>query len=264
VNRPVERAVAGASAAGEREKVVEVDSVVTRFGPAVVHDGVSLDVFRGEVVAIIGGSGSGKSVLLREIIGLLRPTAGRVRLLGTDVWAADESELEALRRRFGMLFQDGALFSSLSVAENVAVPLKEHTDVPDELIEPLVRVKLAMAGLPVSAADKMPSELSGGMRKRAALARALALEPEVLFLDEPTSGLDPISARSFDRMIEILNQDLGITVFIITHDLDTLYGIIDRVIVLGEGKLLAQGPVREVADVDHPWIREYFHSRAKV
>ncbi|MFZ5557542.1 MAG: ABC transporter ATP-binding protein [Pseudomonadota bacterium] len=264
MNNPVERAVTGGSAAADREKVVEVDSVVTRFGAAVVHDGVSFDVFRGEVVAVIGGSGSGKSVLLREIIGLLRPTAGRVRLLGTDVWSADEAELEALRRRFGMLFQDGALFSSLSVAENIAVPLKEHTDVPDDLIEPLVRVKLAMAGLPVSAADKMPSELSGGMRKRAALARALALEPEVLFLDEPTSGLDPISARSFDRMIEILNQDLGITVFIITHDLDTLYGIIHRVVVLGEGRLLAQGPVREVANFDHPWVREYFRSRAEV
>jgi phospholipid/cholesterol/gamma-HCH transport system ATP-binding protein len=236
--------------------------VVTRFGASVVHDGVSFDVGRGEIVAVIGGSGSGKSVLLREIIGLLRPTAGRVRLLGTDVWSADERTLEGLRRRFGMLFQDGALFSSLSVAENIAVPLKEHAGVPDDLIEPLVRVKLAMAGLPVSAADKMPSELSGGMRKRAALARALALEPEILFLDEPTSGLDPISARSFDRMMELLNQDLGITVFIITHDLDTLYGIIHRVIVLGEGRLLAAGPVREVARVDHPWIREYFHSRA--
>ena len=262
MNRPVEREVSGSRAGAEPEKVVEVDAVVTRFGSTVIHDGVTFDVLRGEIVAVIGGSGSGKSVLLREIIGLLRPTAGRVRLLGTDVWSADEPTLEGLRRRFGMLFQDGALFSSLSVAENIAVPLKEHAHVPDALLEPLVRVKLAMAGLPVSAADKMPSELSGGMRKRAALARALALEPEILFLDEPTSGLDPISARSFDRMMELLNQDLGITVFIITHDLDTLYGIIQRVIVLGEGRLLAAGPVREVAQVDHPWIREYFHSRA--
>ncbi|HSO06089.1 MAG TPA: ATP-binding cassette domain-containing protein [Pelomicrobium sp.] len=263
MNKPVDREVTEAQPAGDREKVVEVDSVVTRFGDSVIHDNVSFDVHRGEIVAVIGGSGSGKTVLLREIIGLLRPTSGQVRLLGTDVWSADERTLERLRQRFGMLFQDGALFSSLSVAENIAVPLKEHANMPDDLLEPLVRVKLAMAGLPTSAADKMPSELSGGMRKRAALARALALEPEILFLDEPTSGLDPISARSFDRMMQLLNQDLGISVFIITHDLDTLYGIIQRVIVLGEGRLLAAGPVREVAQVDHPWIREYFHSRAK-
>ncbi|PZP65092.1 MAG: ABC transporter ATP-binding protein [Azospira oryzae] len=249
------------AASPAREAVVEVDAVVTRFGASTVHDGVSFRVWRGEVVALIGGSGSGKSVLLREIIGLARPTAGRVRLLGTDVWTASEQELKRMRRRFGMLFQDGALFSSLSVAENIAVPIKEHTDVPEALIEPLVRIKLAMAGLPSSAADKMPSELSGGMRKRAALARALALEPEILFLDEPTSGLDPISARSFDRLIQLLNRDLGITVFIVTHDLDTLYGIIQRVLVLSDGKILADGPVREVARVDHPWVREYFHSR---
>jgi phospholipid/cholesterol/gamma-HCH transport system ATP-binding protein len=243
------------------EAVVEVEDLVARFGATTVHHGVSFQVRRGELVALIGASGSGKSVLVREIIGLLKPAAGRVRLLGTEVWSASERELEEMRRRFGMLFQDGALFSSLSVAENIAVPIKEHSDVPDELIEPLVRIKLAMAGLPSSAAAKMPSELSGGMRKRAALARALALDPEILFLDEPTSGLDPVTARGFDRLIQFLNRDLGITVFLVTHDLDTLFGIARRVLVLGDGKLLADGPVEEVAQVDDPWVREYFHSR---
>ncbi|MEW5707601.1 ABC transporter ATP-binding protein [Pelomicrobium sp. G1] len=243
------------------EAVVEVEDLVTRFGAATVHDGVSFQVRRGELAALIGASGSGKSVLVREIIGLLKPAAGRVRLLGTEVWSASERELEETRRRFGMLFQDGALFSSLSVAENIAVPIKEHTDIPDALIEPLVRIKLAMAGLPSSAAAKMPSELSGGMRKRAALARALALDPEILFLDEPTSGLDPVTARGFDRLIQFLNRNLGITVLLVTHDLDTLFGIARRVLVLGDGKLLADGPVEEVARVDDPWVREYFHSR---
>jgi phospholipid/cholesterol/gamma-HCH transport system ATP-binding protein len=244
--------------------VLEVEGVVTRFGANAVHDGVSFTVARGQVVAIIGGSGTGKSVLLREIIGLLRPTAGTVKLLGTDVWSAAPEALAKLRTRFGMMFQDGALFSSLTVAENVATPLKEHADVPPRLLDPLVRLRIAMAGLPPEAGAKMPSELSGGMRKRAAIARALALEPEVLFLDEPTSGLDPITARAFDGLLRVLCDDLGLTVIVVTHDLDTLLGIVDRLIVLARGRVLADAPVREVMELDDPWVQEYFSVRRMV
>ena len=241
--------------------VIEVDSVVTRFGRQTVHDGVSFSIPRGQIAALIGGSGSGKSVLVREIIGLHRPTAGSVQVLGTDIWSAREDELAAVRRRFGMLFQDGALFSSLTVAQNVATPLIEHVDVPPHLLGPLVRLRIALAGLPVEAATKMPSELSGGMRKRAAVARALALEPEVLFLDEPTSGLDPITARAFDRLLRFLCDDLGLTILVVTHDLDTLFGIVDRTIVLAGGKVIADGPVKEIMQVDDPWLQSYFRMR---
>ena len=244
------------------ETVLEVQDIVTRFGADVVHDGVGFTVRRGEVVALIGGSGTGKSVLLKEMIGLLRPTAGRVRLLGTDVWQSSEEEVNGLRRRFGMLFQDGALFSSLSVAENIAVPLREHTDLPDALIAPLVGFKLSLVGLSPETGRKAPSELSGGMRKRVALARALALEPEILFLDEPTSGLDPIGARAFDSLVRALSDSLGLTVFMVTHDLDTLLSIIDRTIALSQGKVIADGPIAEVMRSDHPWIQEYFSARA--
>jgi phospholipid/cholesterol/gamma-HCH transport system ATP-binding protein len=252
--------------AGDAPKgaVLEVDGVVTRFGRTTIHDGVSFTAGRGEILAIIGGSGTGKSVLLREIIGLLRPTAGTIRLLGTDVWAASTAALTALRTRFGMMFQDGALFSSLTVAENVATPLAEHAAVPPRLLEPLVRLRIAMAGLPPEAGAKMPSELSGGMRKRAAIARALALEPEVLFLDEPTSGLDPITARAFDGLLRVLCDDLGLTVVVVTHDLDTLLGIVDRVIVLARGKVLTDGPVREVMALDDPWVQSYFSVRRMI
>lgn len=246
------------------QTVIEIDSIVTRFGEQVVHDGVSFNVERGTLLALIGGSGTGKSVLLREIIGLQRPTAGRIRLLGTDVWQAGDDELNAIRRRFGMMFQDGALFSSLTVAENVAVPLTEHAQVPPALLDPLVHLRLAQAGLGPDAAPKMPSELSGGMRKRAAIARALALEPEVLFLDEPTSGLDPTTARGFDAMVRSLVDDLGITVFLVTHDLDTLLTVVDRIIVLADGKVLADGPARDVIQVDDPWIQNYFSVRTMV
>ena len=241
--------------------VLEVQDIVTRFGADVVHDGIGFAVTRGEVVALIGGSGTGKSVLLKEMIGLLRPTAGRVRLLGTDVWGSTDEEVDRLRRRFGMLFQDGALFSSLSVAENIAVPLREHTDLPDALIAPLVGFKLSLVGLAPDTGRKTPAELSGGMRKRVALARALALEPEILFLDEPTSGLDPIGARAFDSLVRALSDSLGLTVFMVTHDLDTLLSIIDRTIALSKGKVIADGPVPAVMRSDHPWIREYFSAR---
>jgi phospholipid/cholesterol/gamma-HCH transport system ATP-binding protein len=244
------------------DTVLQVDSIVTRFGGDVVHDGVGFSVGRGEVVALIGGSGTGKSVLLKEMIGLLRPTAGRVELLGVDVWRADEATLDALRRRFGMLFQDGALFSSLSVAENLAVPFREHTDLPEDLIALLVGFKLSLVGLAPETGLKTPAQLSGGMRKRVALARALALEPEILFLDEPTSGLDPIGARAFDTLVRALADSLGLTVFMVTHDLDTLLSIIDRAIALSAGKVIADGPVDTVVKSEHPWIRDYFAARA--
>ena len=241
--------------------VIEVDAVATRFGAHTVHDGVSFSVGRGTLVALIGGSGTGKSVLLREIIGLHRPSAGSLRLLGTDMWTAPAAALDAVRRRFGMMFQDGALFSSLTVAQNVAVPLHEHTSLSPTTIDALVALRLAQAGLPADAGVRMPSELSGGMRKRAALARAIALEPEVLFLDEPTSGLDPITARAFDRLVRSLVDDLGLTVFLVTHDLDTLLGVVDRVIVLAQGRVLADGTLAQVMAVDDAWLRDYFSVR---
>jgi len=257
-------APARSPAAQDRAPVIEIDNVVTRFGPQTVHDGVTFDVQRGTLVALIGGSGTGKSVLLREVIGLHRPTAGRIRLLGTDVWAATEEELNLTKRRFGMMFQDGALFSSLSVAQNVAVPLSEHAHVPGDLLQSLINLRLLQSGLTAEAGRKMPSELSGGMRKRAAIARALALEPEILFLDEPTSGLDPTTARAFDAMIRSLVDDLGITVFLVTHDLDTLLTVVDRIIVLAGGKVLTDGPPAEVVHYDDPWIRSYFAVRTMV
>ena len=248
----------------EADTVIAVDNIVTRFGTQSVHQGLSFQVGRGELVALIGGSGSGKSVLLREIIGLHRPSAGQVKLLGTDMWAAPQTERDAVRRRFGMMFQDGALFSSLTVAQNVAVPLQEHTQLSRRTIDDLVTLRLLQAGLPAAAGSKMPSELSGGMRKRAAIARAIALEPEVLFLDEPTSGLDPITARGFDQLVRSLVDDLGLTVFLVTHDLDTLLGVVDRLIVLAQGRVLADGPVDQVMAIDDDWVQSYFSVRRMI
>jgi len=242
--------------------VLQVEGVVTRFGAQRIHDGVSFSVGRGEVVALIGGSGTGKSVLLKEIIGLLRPAAGSIRLLGTDVWRASPDELNAVRRRFGMLFQDGALFSSLTVAENIAVPFRENTDLPMDLVAGLVGFKLSLVGLPPDTGAKTPAQLSGGMRKRVALARALALEPEILFLDEPTSGLDPVSAREFDRLVRVLADSLGLTVLIVTHDLDMLLSVVNRAIALSKGKVIADGPVSAVRSAPDPWLQEYFAARA--
>jgi len=241
---------------------IEVASIVTRFGSNLVHDGVSFAIERGGLVALIGASGTGKSVLLREMVGLMKPSAGSVCLFGIDVWRSDDTALNSLRRRFGMLFQDGALFSSLSVADNVAVPLREHTALPESLISALVESKLALAGLTRDVGPRMPSELSGGMRKRVALARALALEPEILFLDEPTSGLDPISGRAFDTLIKVLHESLDLTIFIVTHDPDILLSVTQRIIVLDKGKVLADGPLDEVRQVDHPWIQAYFSERS--
>ncbi len=244
------------------ETVIDVRDVDTTLGGNSIHRGLSLSVARGEVIALIGGSGTGKSVLLREIIGLLKPQAGHVALFGHSVWDSTPEQMNLLRRRFGVLFQDGALFSSLSVEDNVATPLFEHTGLPHPLCRQLARLKLSMAGLPEDVAGKRPSELSGGMRKRVALARALVLDPELLFLDEPTSGLDPISARAFDKLIRLLADSLGLTVFLVTHDLDTLFSIIDRVIVLSNGRVLGSGTVAELKQFDDPWLNDYFAARA--
>jgi len=243
--------------------IIEARSVETKFGDVVVHRDVSFSISEPSVVALIGGSGCGKSVLLREIVGLLRPTGGKTFLFGTDIWGADQAALHAVRMRFGVLFQNGALFSALNVCDNVAVPLREQSDLPESLVEEMVCLRLGLSGLPEGTAMKMPSELSGGMRKRVALARALALEPEVLFLDEPTSGLDPINARGFDQLVRTLCDSLGITVVLVTHDLDTLWGIVDRVIVLGEGRVLADGSISEVAQFKHDWVQAYFSARVK-
>nr|WP_255494646.1 ABC transporter ATP-binding protein [Luteibacter sp. Sphag1AF] len=233
--------------------------MVNRFGTQLVHDHLNLDVYRGEILGVVGGSGTGKSVLLRTIIGLVRPESGSVRVFGEDLLALPAERRSMVERRFGVLFQSGALFSSLTVAENVALPLIEHAGLPRPDAERLAGVKLALAGLPIDAAGKYPSQLSGGMIKRAALARSLALDPEILFLDEPTAGLDPISAAAFDSLIVTLQNALGLTVFLVTHDLDTLYTTCDRVAVLSQHRVLAAAPIDEVAATDDPWVQAYFH-----
>ncbi len=245
--------------AGGREAVIEVRGLVNRFGSQVVHEGLDLDVWRGEVLGIVGGSGTGKSVLLRTIVGLNRPTAGSIRVFGTDVVKAPDAARREVEKRWGVLFQDGALFSSLTVLDNVLAPMREHLKLSPALMRSLGRLKVSLVGLPPFASGKFPSELSGGMRKRAGLARALALDPEIVFLDEPTAGLDPIGAAAFDDLIRQLQQSLGLTVFMVTHDLDSLHAICDRIAVLAEKKVLVAGSMRDMLQVDHPWVREYFH-----
>ncbi|CAK0779279.1 phospholipid/cholesterol/gamma-HCH transport system ATP-binding protein [Azospirillaceae bacterium] len=237
--------------------VIQVSGLVTRFGAHIIHDQLDLDVWRGEVLGVVGGSGSGKSVLLKIITGLLRPSAGRIEVLGHDVQRLDRRGRVSLQAMCGVLFQDGALFSSLTVAENIRVPLVEHTDLSSALIEEVIRVKIALVGLPPDAARKYPSQLSGGMRKRAGLARALALDPEILFLDEPTAGLDPIGAAAFDGLIGDLRRGLGLTVFMVTHDLDSLAAICDRIAVLIDQRLLV-GSLENLQRETNPWIRDYF------
>ena len=246
--------------AADASPIIRVRGLVNRFGSQVVHDGLDLDVRRGEILGVVGGSGTGKSVLMRSLIGLRRPDAGEIEVLGVDPRSDDPADLLHIERNTGVLFQDGALFSSLTVGENVQVPLKEYyPDLPDSLRYELALLKVKLAGLPADALDKLPAQLSGGMRKRAGLARALALDPPLLFLDEPTAGLDPIGAAAFDRLTRTLQQALGLTVFLITHDLDTLYAICDRVAVLADRKVIAAAPLAEIERMDHPWIREYFH-----
>ena len=238
--------------------VISVHEVVNRFGAQTVHDGINLEVRRGEVMGIVGGSGTGKSVLLRTIIGLQRPASGSIEVLGRDVLHLREAEQRELDQHFGVLFQDGALFSSLTVAQNIEVPLREHCRIPEPLMDEIAAAKIAMVGLPDEAGDKFPSQLSGGMRKRSGLARALALDPEILFLDEPTAGLDPIAAAAFDRLIGDLKASLGLTVVMATHDLDTLFAICDRVAVLVDKKIRI-GTLSEHLQDPHPWIQAYFH-----
>jgi phospholipid/cholesterol/gamma-HCH transport system ATP-binding protein len=242
------------------EPIIRVRGLVNRFGEQVVHDGLDLDVRPGEILGVVGGSGTGKSVLMRSILGLREPDAGDIEVLGIDARSNSANAHREIERNTGVLFQDGALFSSLTVGENVQVPLKEyHRELPDSLRYELALLKVKLAGLPADAINKLPSQLSGGMRKRAGLARALALDPPLLFLDEPTAGLDPIGAAAFDHLILTLQQALGLTVFLITHDLDTLYAICDRVAVLADHKVLACAPIGEVERYDHPWVQEYFH-----
>lgn len=242
------------------EVAIRVRGLVNRFGSQVVHEGLDLDVRRGEILGVVGGSGTGKSVLMRAILGLRRPDAGHIEVLGVDTDTGDSGARLHIERNTGVLFQDGALFSSLSVGENVEVPLKEHhPELPETWRYELALLKIKLAGLPAEALDKLPSQLSGGMRKRAGLARALALDPPLLFLDEPTAGLDPIGATAFDELLKTLQEALGLTVFLITHDLDTLYAICDRVAVLADRKVIATAPLAEIEKIDHPWIQEYFH-----
>jgi phospholipid/cholesterol/gamma-HCH transport system ATP-binding protein len=240
------------------EKVIEVHGLRNQFGAQVVHENLDLDVYRGEIIGVVGGSGSGKSVLLRSIIGLNRPAAGSVKLLGEEMTRVSDRRRAEIERRCGVLFQNGALFSSLSVADNVMVPMREHFDLPLALMQRLAALKLALAGLQTDAGAKFPSELSGGMVKRAALARSIALDPDILFLDEPTAGLDPIGAAAFDQLILTLRESLGLTVFLITHDLDTLYTICDRVAVISQKRVLVADVLAKVERYDDPWVQDYF------
>ena len=242
-----------------REAVVSIADLCTSFGGAAVHDHVNLEILEGEVFAIAGSSGCGKSTLLREIIMLQQPDSGSIRVFGNEVTGLDQESALALRKRWGMMFERSALFSSLNVLENVGLPLREHTSLDPVMIDEIASIKIALAGLPSSAARKFPSELSGGMRKRAALARALALDPELLFLDEPTAGLDPLSASGFDDLVLHLKQTLKLTMVIVTHDLDQLWHVADRVAFMGEGKVVGVGSMLELSKSGHPLIREYFY-----
>jgi len=248
------------SADGGAEPILKVRGLTNRFGEQTVHKDLDLDVLPGEIIGVVGGSGTGKSVLMRAILGLRPPQGGDIHVLGVDALNSSVKERLKIERNSGVLYQNGALFSSLTVLENVQVPLKEHyPELPPDLVHDLATLKIRLAGLGEDAGPKLPSQLSGGMRKRAALARALALDPALLFLDEPTAGLDPIGAAAFDELIKGLQHALGLTVFLITHDLDTLYAICDRVAVLADRKVLVNAPLSEVERFEHPWVQEYFH-----
>jgi phospholipid/cholesterol/gamma-HCH transport system ATP-binding protein len=241
------------------EPIISVRGLKNAFGDQVIHEGLDLDVRRGEIIGVVGGSGTGKSVLMRSIIGLQRPVEGDVHVFGEAMLTADDRRLQNVRKRWGIMFQGAALFSTLTVAENVQVPLREfYPRLPEKLLNEIAAFKIVMVGLPPNAGPKYPAELSGGMKKRAGIARALALDPELLFLDEPTAGLDPIGAAAFDELTVELRDQLGLTVFIITHDLDTLYTICDRVAVIADRKVVAVGTIAELLALDHEWIQEYF------
>lgn len=242
----------------ESDVVIRVRDLVVGFGRTTVLNHLDLDVKRGEILGFVGGSGSGKSVLLRTIIGLLPKREGKIEVFGVDLENANAKELQAVERRWGILFQHGALFSSLTVRQNVQFPMREYLDLSERLLEEVAVAKLEMVGLHADVCEKYPSELSGGMTKRVALARALALDPEIVFLDEPTSGLDPISAGEFDHLIKTLQRTLGLTVFMVTHDLDSLHTVCDRIAVLAEGKIIAAGPMSVMLASEHPWLKAYF------
>jgi phospholipid/cholesterol/gamma-HCH transport system ATP-binding protein len=240
------------------DPIIQVRGLKNSFGDDVVHEDLDLEVVRGEIIGVVGGSGSGKSVLMRSIIGLKTPDAGEISVFGESMVDRDEEEAKHVRRRWGVLFQGGALFSTLTVAENIQVPIREfYPGIEQDLLDEIAAYKIAMSGLAADAGAKFPSELSGGMRKRAGIARALALDPELLFLDEPTAGLDPIGAAAFDKIIGELKDALGLTVLLITHDLDTLYAICDRVAVLADRKVVAVGTIPELLALDHKWIQDY-------
>jgi phospholipid/cholesterol/gamma-HCH transport system ATP-binding protein len=241
--------------------VIRVRDLVVGFGQETVLDRLSLDVRRGEILGFVGASGSGKSVLLRTIIGLIPKRQGRIEIEGVDVDQASLDDLQMIRRHWGVLFQQGALFSSLTVRQNVQFPLREHLGITPRLLDEIAMAKLEMVGLNPQDAEKLPAELSGGMTKRAALARALALDPEILFLDEPTSGLDPISGGEFDSLIKTLQRTLGFTVFMVTHDLDSLHTVCDRVAVLADGRIVVEGPMSRILASEHPWVKAYFRGK---
>ncbi len=255
------RSPAQAAAAPASEPVISVRDVTVSFGRSTVLDHLSLDIYRGEVLGFIGPSGAGKSVLMRTILGLNRKQSGSIEILGRDIDRIGEVEKMAIDMRMGVLFQHGALFSALNVLENVQVPMREYLDLSPKLMDELARLKIDLVGLPPDTAEKFPSELSGGMIKRAALARALALDPDVVFLDEPTSGLDPIGAAEFDELIANLRDTMGLTVYMVTHDLDSLFAICDRIAVLGDKKVLVSGTIDDMLTVDDPWVKAYFRGK---
>jgi phospholipid/cholesterol/gamma-HCH transport system ATP-binding protein len=247
------------ASSARHEVIISVSDITVGFGEQTVIKGLDLDVYRGEILGVVGGSGTGKSVLMRTILGLNRKRSGHVVVYGQDIDTASRKEIEMIDRSWGVLFQNGALFSSLTVKQNIQVPMREHTKLSERLMDDLARLKIEMVGLQSDAADKFPAELSGGMVKRASLARALALDPQIVFLDEPTSGLDPIGAGQFDELIAKLRDTLGLTVFMVTHDLDSLVTVCDRIAVLARGKVLAEGPLHDILKIDDPWLNAYFH-----
>jgi phospholipid/cholesterol/gamma-HCH transport system ATP-binding protein len=241
--------------------VIEVKDLTVGFGDQVVLDDLSLDVRRGEILGVVGASGGGKTVLMRTIIGLIHQRRGNIKILGVDRDTASADAVRKIERRWGILFQQGALFSSLTARQNVEFPMREHLHISEKLREEVAKAKLGMVGLSAEDAEKYPAELSGGMTKRVALARALALDPEIVFLDEPTSGLDPISAGDFDSLIRTLQQTLGLTVFMVTHDLDSLHAVCDRIAAIADGKVVAEGPMPVMLACEHPWVKSYFQGK---
>jgi phospholipid/cholesterol/gamma-HCH transport system ATP-binding protein len=244
-----------------RDVILSVRDITVAFGENTVLENLSLDIYRGEILGFVGASGSGKSVLLRTILGLNRKQSGTIRLFGVDLDDADEVERLQIDMRLGVLFQHGALFSSLTVLENIQVPMREYLDLPPALMDELARLKIELVGLPQDAAGKFPSQLSGGMIKRAALARALALDPDIVFLDEPTSGLDPIGAADFDDLVVKLRDTMGLTVYMVTHDLDSLFSVCDRIAVLGKKRVLVEGSIDDMLSIEEPWVKSYFRGK---